>query len=198
MAVLTDTDVAFCEDPRSLPLPDRAVASKLVDFAIPQLDTLRDIFSAASLVLPPLERLDRRSRQSTIAGNGNGGLYLVPGTQLPQVAAAWAHWARWLLERRELLGNWGRNLDQVAMALAIAAEGFDAVRLKRRWNLSTSEPQFLPRRTGPPAVLHYHTTVDKMGLLSPTGRPAVDRRIRRVNAAIGDLRKSFPNSLLWE
>ncbi len=39
-AVLTDTDIAFCEDPRSLPLPDRAVASKLVDFAIPRLDTL--------------------------------------------------------------------------------------------------------------------------------------------------------------
>ena len=199
MAVLTDADIVFCEDPRSLPLRDRAVASKLVDFAIPRLDTLRAIFSEASLALPPLEPLDRRSGQSTIAGNGNGGLYLVPGAQLPQVAAAWAHWAHWLLERRELLGDWGTFVDQVAMALAITAEGFDAVRLKRRWNLATNEPQFLPRRTGPPAVLHYHTRVDKMGLLSPTGRRAVDRRIRRVNAAIGELwRESFPNTLFWQ
>jgi hypothetical protein len=199
MAVLTDTDIAICEDPRSQRLPDRAVASKLVDFAIPRLDTLRAIFKEASIALPPLEPLDRRSGQSTVAGNGNGGIYLVPGSHLPQVAAAWAYWARWLLERRELLGDWGTFVDQVAMALAIAAEGFEAIRLKRRWNLATNEPQFLPRRTGPPAVLHYHTRVDRMGLLSPTGRAAVDRRIRRVNAAIGELwQESFPNSLFWE
>jgi hypothetical protein len=38
-----------------------------------------------------------------------------------------------------------------------------------------------------------------MGLLSPTGRLAVDRRIRRVNAAIGELwEQSFPNSLFWQ
>ena len=56
-------------------------------------------------------------------GNCNGGLYLIPAPLLPVLAPAWETWARWLLDRRGLLRDWTFHLDQVAMVLALAAEG---------------------------------------------------------------------------
>lgn len=81
------------------------------------------MFAAAGIDAPPPVPLPWGPGEQTLAGNANGGLYLVPGALLGRLSAAWAHWARWLLDRTELLAGWAVHVDQVAMALALRAEG---------------------------------------------------------------------------
>jgi 2-polyprenyl-3-methyl-5-hydroxy-6-metoxy-1,4-benzoquinol methylase len=201
LAVLTDTDVVVLEDPRSLSIPARAVASKIVDRAHPGLPILETVFTTAGLTLPPLVTVDWHPEESTVAGNGNGGLYIVPGAILSDVAHAWERWARWLLERIDILGQETRFVDQVAMVMAMAAEGVEAFRLDPRWNFPTHRFQrnAMPKDAGAPAVMHYHEDLNPMGLLTRTGVAAVDGQIDKANAAIGEIwHEVFPNSTFWE
>ncbi len=138
-------------------------------------------------------------RKSTVTGNGNGGLYLVPSALLGDVARAWDRWARWLLERRDLLAHATLYLDQVAMALALAAEGIDAYALDSRWNFPSHRRQNMPSDPPAPAVIHYHDNVNPSGLLIQTGLGAVDKQIDVANAAITEIwHDVFPNATFWE
>lgn len=199
VAVLTDADVVVCRDPRALRLPKSAVASKIVDRPHPSLEVIREVFRAAGVSLPALVPLDFDPQVLTVAGNGNGGVYVIPSSLLPAVAGAWATWARWLLDRRELLDRYATYVDQLAMALALASEGIDAARLDVKWNFPTHMPEWISPTADAPAVMHYHQRVEPSGLLSTTGVAAVDTVIARVNAAIADVwRAAFPNRSFWE
>jgi len=196
LAVLTDADVVVLEDPRGLDIPKRTVGLKAVDAAKPSLSVLEAVFDAAGLPLPPLWPVDLGP---TVAGNGNGGFYLVPGEVLSIVTSAWERWARWLLDRVELLERWVKNVDQVAMAMALAAEGIEAHRLDPRWNLPTHRPDRIHDPLEAPAAIHYHKNVNKMGLLSHTGFDTVDKQIDVANAAISEIwHEGFPNATFWE
>jgi SAM-dependent methyltransferase len=199
LAVLTDTDVVILEDPRRVSVPPGAVASKPVDNRNPPLRVLKNLFASAEVALPPLIPLDWHPEGQTVAGNGNGGLYLVPGAVLTKVAQAWEHWARWLLERTDIPGHWDRYTDQMAMALGLAAEGVEAFRLDPRWNLPTHDLELLPADIAAPAVIHYHKNVNRLGLLTPTGIAAIDGQIDMANEAIGQVwHEAFPNATWWE
>jgi SAM-dependent methyltransferase len=197
--VLTDSDVAVCEDPRQIPIPPGRVGMTPVHLANPPLAVLEQVFAAAGLPLPHLTALQLQPGELTVAGNGNGGLYVVDGPRLAAVAGAWAHWARWLLDRQELLASWALHTDQVAMALALAAAGIPVCDLDIRWNLPTHVPAIIPAAPPVPAVVHYHRHVDAAGRLLPTGRAAIDRQIAAANAALDGLwRQSFPNATFWQ
>ena len=184
VAVLTDSDVVFLEDPRKTKLPDTSVASKTVDGANPPLRTLRATFTAAGLSRSELWPVEWEPSEATLAGNANGGLYVIPRTLLPRVSAAWAHWARWLLDHIDLLAERAVNVDQVAMAMALAAEGIDPMRLEIRWNFPTHKPDRIAGSKESPAVIHYHDNLDDAGLLARTGTESVDHQIDIANAAI--------------
>jgi 2-polyprenyl-3-methyl-5-hydroxy-6-metoxy-1,4-benzoquinol methylase len=199
IAVLTDADIVVCEDPRALVLPPGAVASKLVDAPNPPLSIVKEVFEKAGVELPAIVTLDFDSGSQTVEGNGNGGLYLIPGSLLGQVATAWEHWARWLLDRMEMLGRFGIFVDQLAMALALRDEGIPTERLEPRWNTPTHVPKRIPDNVERPAVMHYHQNVQSTGLLSLRGIPAIDAQIRACNAAISKLwSEAFPNATFWE
>ena len=186
MAVLCDTDIVVFEDPRRLALPPGTVGGKPVDAPLPPLDVLRTVFAAAQVAEPAAVPLPWGPAAETLAGNSNGGLYLVPGPLLPRVAAAWAARATWLLDRLELLHEWSIYVDQVAMALALAGEGIATEPLDARWNTPIHDPGRIPVDPPVPAIIHYHQDVDRHGFLRITGREAIDDRIRRVNSAVGD------------
>jgi hypothetical protein len=187
MAVLCDTDIAVFEDPRRLNLPPRSVAGKVVDAPVPPLDVILNVFVAGGLNPPPTVRLPWGTDDWTISGNNNGGLYMIPGPLLPRVATAWAHWALWLLDRAELLAQWTVYVDQVAMALALAAEGVNSVPLDVRWNTPTHDPTRIPKDAPEPAIIHYHQEVSRRGLIRFTGIPSIDRRIGEANDAIKEV-----------
>jgi 2-polyprenyl-3-methyl-5-hydroxy-6-metoxy-1,4-benzoquinol methylase len=179
--------VTVLDDPRCLDLPPRSVGGKVVDAPVPPLEVVLDVFTAAGLPAPPLVQLPWGPDQWTVSGNCNGGLYLVPDPLLPEVARAWDHWARWLLDRVELLGEWTVHVDQVAMALALAAEGVTPFPLDVRWNTPIHDPTRIPADPPEPAVIHYHQEVDARGLIRTTGRTSIDRRIDIVNRAIQEV-----------
>jgi hypothetical protein len=103
------------------------------------------------------------------------------------LANAWADWARWLLNRMELLEEWSVHVDQVAMALATAAEGVTTAPLGVQWNTPTHDPTRIPDDPPVPFVVHYHQKVDRRGLIEATGHPTIDRRIATANDAISSL-----------
>jgi SAM-dependent methyltransferase len=199
LSVLTDSDIVFFEDPRQLKVPSDKIGMTPVHMANPPLEILTTVFAAAGLPLPRCAAIQLQPGECTAAGNGNGGLYLVPGALLPDVARAWAHWAEWLLARSELLAAWAVHVDQVAMALALAAEGIEIFDLDVRWNFPIHVAAIIPADPPSPAVIHYHQRVDPAGRLSSTGVAAIDRRIQDANAALGDVwREEFPNATFWE
>ncbi len=194
-AVLSDTDVVILEDPRGLAVTLGAIAGKTVDAPVPPIDVLRSVFDAAGIEPPAAVPLPWGPDQWTVAGNYNGGLYLVPAAQLAPLADTWARWARWLLDRSALLEQWTVHVDQVAMALALAAEGIGTDRLDVRWNTPTHDLTRIPPDAPAPSVLHYHQCVDADGLLRPTGSAAVDRQIAVANAAVATVwRSAAPRS----
>jgi hypothetical protein len=182
--VLCDTDTAFLEDPRRDGSPATTVAGKLVDAPVPSLEILRTIFDASGVTLPPVVPLPWRPGHHTVAGNVNGGLYLIPGALLPSVASGWATWAHWLLDRRPLLRQYAVYVDQVAMALCLADAGIDPVALEPRWNTPIHDPSNLPRDGATPAMIHYHQEVDRRAMIRLPGVPSVDRAVATVNDAV--------------
>jgi hypothetical protein len=194
IVALCDTDTVVLEDPRHLDLPSDAIGGKLVDAPVPPLPVILGIFTAAKVSAPPVVALPWGADQ-TVSGNNNGGLYLIPGPLLPRVAPAWAGWARWLLDRAELLQTWTVYIDQVAMALALADSGVGSVALDVRWNTPTHDPSRFPSDPQEPAIIHYHQQVDRQGRILPTGVAPIDRSIAVANAAIDHLwPDGFPES----
>ncbi len=193
LAVLTDSDVVFLEDPRAVAVSPQGIASRIVLWPVPTVEVLTVIFEQANLELPPLVPLDWPIGEFSVAGNGNGGVYLVPGIVLPQVTKAWAEWARWLLDRIYLFGQVRRlGLDQVAMAMALTSEGLGWAQLDKRWNFATDSFWRNDPDLSPPAGLHYHRAVEPSGELTLTGVPMVDasdrRRERRDPSGVAGIR----------
>lgn len=193
-AVLTDVDVVVTADPRSLRLGARSIAAKAVDGPNPPLEVLEAVFGQARLELPPLVQPDLDRSSPTIAGNANGGLYLVPGHLLSELSTAWSWWARWLLDS-DVLGEYRFFTDQVAMAMALAAEGIELAPLAREWNTPTHVPEWVSTIDTDPLVVHYHERVEPTGPISTTGNPRVDAVVEAVNAATaGVWEKLFPQT----
>ncbi len=197
--VLCDTDVLIFEDPRLLEIPPDHVAMTPVDLPNPPVEVLSTVFAAAGVGEPEQMAVPYRPGTSTLSGNGNGGLYLVPGGILPDVAEGWARWARWLLDRIELLQRWDVHVDQVSMALALASQGIGVTQLPPNWNVPTHIDGVITPETSAPASIHYHQQVDPIGQVLEVGAPAVDDMIRRANAATAEVwQEHFPNSTFWE
>ena len=198
VAVLGDADLLICEDPRSIALPADSVGMNPVDHERPSMAVLRSVFAAAKLPEPPPVDLPLLPGAQTLTGNGNGGLYVVPAGILPALAQAWARWARWLLDRPELLGLWASHVDQVGMALAVASEGIGVVRLGTRWNAPIHFPELADAQTEPPAIIHYHQRLDEFAQVKGVGIGFVDTVVDRANAASAKVwQQSFPSETFW-
>jgi len=176
--ILLDTDI-FALRPLDLPASD-AIQGKIVDVALPPLRVIRGIAAEAGLEIPPA-RTDLRGEE-TVAGNFNGGLYVIPGPLLAPLADGWERWARWCLERLPLFESWTAHVDQIAFAFAVRELGLPIAPLGRAWNMPTHQgPADVEE---PVRLLHYHRHVDEDLELRPTGGPGVDAEIARANEAI--------------
>jgi hypothetical protein len=187
VVVLSDADTAILDDPRRVERPVRSVSAKTVDSPLPPIEVLTRIFETAGIPTPPDVPLPWGPDQRTIAGNCNGGIYILDAALLPQVSSAWARWARWLLDRSELLEDWAVHVDQVAMALALAAETIEWHSLDASWNTPTHYQAFIPSDPPRPHVLHYHWEVDSSGLIKSVGRASIDGQIEIANSVIAQV-----------
>ncbi|HJS93471.1 MAG TPA: hypothetical protein VJ741_04345 [Solirubrobacteraceae bacterium] len=193
LCVLTDSDVAFFEDPRAISIPDGHVGMRPVDIERPELRVLSDIFAAAGVDETRVVATGWQPGGWTLAGNGNGGFYLIPAAILADVSREWGRWATWLLDR-ELLPRVGERVmcvDQVAMALALADLGIGVIDLDPKWNLpthiATPDPPI-------PAMLHYHTHVAETGEIVSPGVPPVDSFVAKANEAVDEVLRECPGA----
>ncbi len=197
--ILCDTDIVVLEDPRTIVIPPGSIGGKVVDTPVPPLEVLHDIFAAAGVPAPPTTPLPWGENQFTVAGNNNGGLYVIPAPLLALLAPAWESWARWLLDRRELLLDWTFHLDQVAMVLALTTEGIGSQQLDVRWNTPTHDLSRIPDDAPVPAVIHYHQEIDREGCIRLTGFPSIDQQVERANDSIGRLwQEAAPTTTFWQ
>jgi hypothetical protein len=199
--VLTDVDIVFAARPpiETIRAP---VAGKLVDGPNPPMHILEQVFSEAGLPLPARHRNRFGTAQAgwmefeTLAGNFNGGLYILDAACLPVLDARWAHWARWLLERIALLGNWKVHVDQVAFCLALAESGWTSDLLTDAWNFPTHRKVMASHDE--PILLHHHGRLDAHQRLQPIDAPQASTAIARANRAIEQFQRThFDNRRFW-
>lgn len=182
--VLCDCDLAFVEPFGEIVRGDR-VRAKIVDTA-GLTELWPTIFDRAGFGGKPLAARTSQSGLSTDVNYCNGGLYVIPKNLMKDLAVTWPKWARWLLDRPDLLPDTPQFVDQVAFALAMAELGQEVDHLTPEYNCPTHAGNELGSLNGPPKILHYHRMLDRNGLLKSTGNELVDRQVGRVNKFLAE------------
>ena len=197
--VLMDCDTAWVGD-APLPLGD-PIAAKIVDLTNPPEPVLDRIFHEAALGGPDWFEVSFPSgpeRSRTDRNNCNGGLYILDGSVIPRLNPVWCRWARWCLDRPELLGAYANHADQISLALALRELGVGVEHLPVEWNYPTHlSPDLLPDIK--PQNLHYHRNLTPHCKLTLTGVKEPDRAIEALNQHIaGFVASNFLNSVFWD
>ena len=177
--VFTDCDLAFLGDPRRFPHASGGLTARHVEYANPPIAILDAVLALAALAPRPQLPLPLQPGLSTYLGNANGGLYILEVSTARRIAPEWARWARWLLDRIEVLDMWRIHVDQVSMMLALLSTDTPFHPLALEYNCHTHIP--LPADTKRPKALHYHRQIDEGGLLKRTGASEVDGAVDEVN-----------------
>ncbi len=185
--ILTDVDLAFCE-PLPLSTVRSDLAGKPVDHPCPPVEVLRQIYSAASLPQPAcvvrsfIADDGRRIGFQTLTNNFNGGLYILNRCLLSELGREWSYWARWLIDRTELLASWTVHLDQVAFGLASTSLGLSHQTVPDAWNQPTHHRTSWKGEL--PYVLHHHARFETGARLSRDNVPWAQTAVDRVNDAV--------------
>jgi hypothetical protein len=180
--VLTDCDLAFLCDPRTIDVGEHCIAAKQVDTPNPPIESLIRVVEAARLPVPSRCNLTLVGDAQTLKGYANGGLYAGARALFAELAPSWASWARWILERAEDFQVPPVYTDQVAMLLALVELGIEQTPLDIAWNCPTHLKRDLPPM-GIVRALHYHRAIDAAGDLRLTRHETVNAAIARVNAS---------------
>jgi FkbM family methyltransferase len=195
--VFSDTDVAFVRNVEDA-MPKSGAAAKVVDLPNPPWAMWQRVLAAAGLSEPASLIHTSFGEHTTPHFNCNGGLYLLQGSAGAALADAWPRWARWLIDRPELLPDgFTVHIDQVAFGLAVHERSVSLDLLSLADNYPThgavdSTPDLEPR------VIHYHDHLDSSGFLEPVGLARVDAAIARVNQVVAARRRAgFDNATFW-
>jgi SAM-dependent methyltransferase len=198
--VMCDTDIAFAGDIRQW-ITTTHIRAKVVDSPHPGLDVLERLYSTTGLTAKPCIVETAFRRGLTFNTNCNGGIYMIPTKWFEALAGAWVKWARYALERGDILGDRRINADQIGFCFAMLELGLPFDPLPENLNFPThfaiERYSALPKLT--PMVLHYHKCLDQSGFLLPLGLTHVDTAITRVNSVIADhRRRQFDNRTFWD
>ncbi len=198
--VMCDADIAFAGDIRPW-VTTTHVRAKVVDFTNPRLEALERLYAATGLTADPRIVEASFDRGPTFGTNCNGGLYMIPTQWLETLTGAWVKWARFALERGDILGDRRKNADQIGFCFAMLELGFPFDPLPEALNFPThlSIESYSLFSEVDPLVLHYHKRLDKSGFLLPLALPHANSAIDRVNRVIADHRhRQFDNRTFWD
>lgn len=189
-----DTDMIVLGNLAEAYIPN-VIQGKIVDYSNPNLGVLQTIFDQAGFTDYPAICTSDHEQELTFVNNFNGGLYLIPGTMIPQLGQRWQHWALWLIKNLEILEriNKQAHVDQISFAMATHELALPVKNIGRKYNY----PLHLAEdKTGYPLVLHYHRNVSPTGMLEATGAQDAEfsSALDKANQLIG---KSFNNQIFW-
>lgn len=200
LVVLLDADTLLIAD--ILPhLRKDSVQGKIVDLPNPPLTTLQQIAAHAGLPsLPEVVPTDAGPGE-TLPGNYNGGFYVIPTGLVPTIAREWPRWTLWLIENTELLrrADMEAHIDQTAMWLALTAGQVPTTAVPSNLNYYIHFPGEHRYYTPdiPICVLHYHDTLNVLGLIEPPSLPdgPAAQAVVTANAQIAG---GFDNRVFWD
>lgn len=198
--VLCDTDLAFLQCPTRL-ARGQTIRGKVVDFSVPPEDVWRPLIAAAELESRiKLMPSDFNPEQPTFVGNCNGGVYVIPQCYVEPLRQSWLAWAKYCLERPEMLGRYHHHSDQLAFGMAVAAQGlpFSPLELKDNFPLGNAQHRYRVLPEHDIWILHYHGEMGLRGLIRRQGLPWIDRVIDRANSNLRLIRREWAGDVdVW-
>lgn len=198
--ILTDTDMVFAACPTRY-ATGTALRAKQVDQGNPPEEVWRKLLAEAGLedraaVVP----LELQPEQQTFSANFNGGFYVLPAAAWQQLRTGWDTWARFCLERAQLLGAYAHHADQLGFGLAVLEAGLDVDPLGLEANfplhLRSLHAGLAPRDL---VGIHYHRELDNHGLVVPGPVPWIAEQVRAVNEGLAETRRErLDNGIFWD
>ncbi|MEM7255748.1 MAG: hypothetical protein AAF404_00005, partial [Pseudomonadota bacterium] len=186
--VLTDCDKVFvefslewCDDSvracRFIPRPTFAIFEDLFS---------RHFGTTPRFVMERPDPQDPTKDGRNYVNNHNGGLIIMPAAKLHRMTERWKCWIDRLLEQPEVLRKNVRNLDQVALALAMHEMGSDINFLPSTFDLGPNITGVSPHVIEPGSgqlVLHIHGSEDEQGRIICGDKVPLPYRflIQRIN-----------------
>ncbi len=139
----------------------------------PTFNVFQSIFEHYKLGNPrfTLDQPDPRDKQRdprNYVNNHNGGLIIIPTSMLEPITRLWKQYIDLLLADIKLLGDNGRNLDQVAFSMAMQALGEDINHLPKSLDLGIGVKHLTKHLQQPGTgqlVLHIHADEDENGMI---------------------------------
>lgn len=197
--ILLDTDTILIEDIRRYMLPD-VLQAKIVDYPNPSLDSLKQIAEKCGLSNLPLIVPTDSGVGETYSGNCNGGFYAIPAKLLPIVVMWFPHWVKWLLADNDVLRRERKEMhtDQVAMWLTIHHKQipFAAAKSNLNYYVHRGHDRVYYDANAPICLLHYHSTLNVVGLIAPTAKLS-DTAMDAIAAANRQIAAGFDNRVFW-
>lgn len=195
-----DADIAIAEDLSTLvsQYPDK-VLGKIVDFDIPSIDKLKQIYDIFEVGYPKIST-NTLNNAETFEGNFNGGLYGMPSKYIKQFGESWKNFATQMLQSGEIkniLEDKINHIDQISFSLALKKLNLKYQLLGYEYNcpIHIKNIGILKARLNTKAkVIHYHNNLSNTGLLNSIENPYIKEVITKVNQVIS---KNFNNALFW-
>ncbi|WLR43867.1 hypothetical protein LC087_07025 [Bacillus carboniphilus] len=190
LVVLMDTDMIVTK-PFIENVSIDCVNGKIVDLANPDINVLEDIFQKAGIERTLGRVKTDISKEETLKGNFNGGLYIIPKKYMKTVNESWRKWALWLLEKKHLhKAGKGIHVDQVSFCMTLHENKLPIEHLNRKYNMPTHLSFY---KDVDPYILHYHDLLTSNGLLpvDPHSSNAYKNTLEKVNSFIHSSYRKF-------
>lgn len=180
---------------------DFPVNAKIVDFPVPSLDNLNQIYQAAGLegVEPVETTFLLKEEKLTDRFNCNGGVVIISLDIVKELEKKWKEYAKWCVNNKEIFEPKRRHhLDQVSFAMALKSLKIELGLLDIEWNYPAHvNPKRLPDVQ--PKIIHYHKNLNQSMKLEKIGLEKVDSAIATINQVIDEsFRNSFNNQIFWD
>ena len=197
MVALCDLDIAFANDISPV-LNSECIQAKYVDTSTPPLPIMLSLLQEAGFCAPKSFVQSAFTKEPIIPYHCDGGLYLLPGKMLKDIAPIWRKWAGFSL--RTLPQEFTHYSDQTGFMLAMMELQLDFNPLPEEYNYHLHHQRERYVSPSKPCVaLHYHDRLTPTGHLLLLGLPTVDRTIEKVNGAIDSMRRiAFNNATYWD
>lgn len=182
--LLLDCDTAVVGDPSPF-LGESHFQAKIADVRTVSHQTFQRLFAAFDLPVPPCDQYSTVDRQPTIP-YFNAGVLAFSRFAVQTLVPTWIGLNRQLIGRLDLLGGERNFCEQASLSLALVAAGVEFSTLGNEMNFPAHFDVPIESELGrtDPVIIHYHWLVDEHGYLLPSPYPAVDRRIRQLNARL--------------
>lgn len=159
----------------------------------PPFSVFRNIYQAYELPFgrftyrpAPKDEVDPR----TLPNNVNGGTYIIPKDRWMPLAIEWKRATEFLVDNKNLVEKWTRNIDQIAFCMAMDKLDWEVAELPKYFDIGVNV-RYAPQNNDElftVGALHYHSSLNSRGFIE-SGKSAharVTQAIQKANQMVSD------------